>query len=92
MESRPLNQRPKPLPNRPSKRPPNSLSSSVFLSLGLVVSIAALFGCLFLSLSLGAADIDGGTVWRSLFQFDESSVDQLIIRTDRKSTRLNSSH
>ncbi|MEM6502423.1 MAG: iron ABC transporter permease [Cyanobacteria bacterium P01_C01_bin.89] len=83
MESRPLNQRPKPLPNRPSKRPPNSLSSSVFLSLGLVVSIAALFGCLFLSLSLGAADIDGGTVWRSLFQFDESSVDQLIIRTVR---------
>jgi len=41
-----------------------------------------LLSCLLLSILLGAADIDSGTVWQALFQFD-GSTDHLIIRTVR---------
>lgn len=65
--------------------PSPSLSHSkspLFLSLGLILGSILLLGCLLLSILLGAADIDAGTVWQALFQFD-GSTDHLIIRTVR---------
>ncbi|MDA0265726.1 MAG: iron ABC transporter permease [Cyanobacteria bacterium] len=56
--------------------------SSIYLSLGLLIGSIILGGCLLLSILLGAADINPGTVWQALFQFD-GSTDHLIIRTVR---------
>ncbi|MGB3309050.1 MAG: iron ABC transporter permease [Nodosilinea sp.] len=56
--------------------------SSVPLLLGLVLGSIVLLACLLLSILLGAADIDAGTVWNALFQFD-GSTDHLIIRAVR---------
>ncbi|PSN13051.1 iron ABC transporter permease [filamentous cyanobacterium CCP5] len=50
--------------------------------LGLVLGSLMLLGCLMLSVLLGAADINPGTVWQAIFQFD-GSTDHLIIRTVR---------
>lgn len=50
--------------------------------LGLGIGAMILLSCLWLNLTLGAADIDLPTVWRSLTSFDGSS-EHLIIRTVR---------
>jgi len=50
--------------------------------LGLVLGVAILFLCLLLNLTLGAADINPMTVWRSLTTFD-GSTEHLIIQTVR---------
>lgn len=50
--------------------------------LGLGIGITFLVGCLLLNLTLGAADITPGTVWRSLTTFD-GSTEHLIIQTVR---------
>lgn len=56
--------------------------SPVYLSLGLAIGVPILAGCLLFSILLGAADINPGTVWQALFNFD-GSTDHLIIRTVR---------
>ncbi|HEY9890091.1 MAG TPA: iron ABC transporter permease [Candidatus Obscuribacterales bacterium] len=66
-----------------ARSPARSLSKSpVYLSLGLVLGSGILLGCLLGSILLGAADIQPGTVWQALFQFD-GSTEHLIIRTVR---------
>lgn len=50
--------------------------------LGLGLSAVLLIGCLVISVTLGAADIDFGTVWESLTAFD-GSTNHLIITTVR---------
>lgn len=60
----------------------NSSKSPIYLSLGLFLSGIVLLGCLLLSILLGAADINAGTVWQAIFHFD-GSIDHLIIRTVR---------
>ncbi|MGD1851958.1 MAG: FecCD family ABC transporter permease [Cyanophyceae cyanobacterium] len=60
----------------------NQSPSPLYLWFGLAIGILALLGCLLASVLLGAADIDAGTVWRSLTQYD-GSTDHLIIRTVR---------
>ncbi|MCU0570448.1 MAG: iron ABC transporter permease [Oculatellaceae cyanobacterium Prado106] len=50
--------------------------------LGLGLGLLMLVGCLLISVSLGAADIDLGTIWRSLIAFD-GSTPHLIITTVR---------
>ena len=49
---------------------------------GLVISILLLFLCLLFGITLGAADVDLGTVWQSLTAFD-GSTNHLIITTVR---------
>ncbi|HEY9664336.1 MAG TPA: iron ABC transporter permease [Allocoleopsis sp.] len=49
---------------------------------GLGISIVLLIGCLLFSITLGAADIDLGTIWRSIAAFD-GSANHLIITTVR---------
>jgi iron complex transport system permease protein len=68
----------------PGRRSPalSPSKSLVHLSLGLLLGCVILLGCLLLSILLGAANIDAGTVWQALFQFD-GSTDHLIIRTVR---------
>ncbi|MBD2091510.1 iron ABC transporter permease [Microcoleus sp. FACHB-1515] len=56
--------------------------SPPILLLGLGVGAVILFGCLVLSLTLGAADIPPATVISALFAFD-GSTEHLIIRTVR---------
>lgn len=56
-------------------------SPSVLL-LGLGISIVLLLSCLLFSVSLGAAEIDPGTIYRALTDFD-GSTNHLIIRTAR---------
>lgn len=46
--------------------------------LGLVVGIFLLIGCLIVSVTLGAAEVDPGTVWQALTAFD-GSTNHLII-------------
>ncbi|WP_228021947.1 FecCD family ABC transporter permease, partial [Vasconcelosia minhoensis] len=55
---------------------------TLHLWLGLGLSLLTLAVCLLLSILLGAADIEPGTVWQALFQFD-GSTNHLIIRTVR---------
>lgn len=50
--------------------------------MGLAISILLLFFCLLFSVTLGAAEIDSETVWRSLTAFD-GSTNHLIITTVR---------
>jgi len=50
--------------------------------LGLGIGMVVLISCLLLNLTLGAADITPGTVWRSLTTFD-GSTEHLIIQTVR---------
>lgn len=50
--------------------------------IGLGIGIVLLMGCLLLSITLGAADIDLGTVWKALTAFD-GSTNHLIITTVR---------
>jgi iron complex transport system permease protein len=59
------------------------IGSAAFLPLGLLITIAMLIGSLILSIGLGAADIDVETVLSSLFRFDETNFNQLVIRTVR---------
>lgn len=56
-----------------------------YLSSGLSVAIASLIlmACFGASITLGAADITLGEVWRALFNFNEASTNHLIIRTVR---------
>lgn len=49
---------------------------------GLGIGVLMLMGCLIISVTLGAADIDVETVWRSLTAFD-GSTNHLIITTVR---------
>lgn len=60
----------------PSKR------SHSFRLLGLIVGVLLLVVCSIFSLTLGAADISPGVVWRALFAFD-GSTNHLIITTVR---------
>jgi len=62
--------------------PLHSSKSPARLLLGLFLGSLILLGCLLFSILLGAADIDAGTVWQALFQFD-GSTNHLIIRTVR---------
>jgi iron complex transport system permease protein len=50
---------------------------------GLLVCIALLAGALLWSITLGAADITPTVVYESLFAFDETNFDHLIIQTVR---------
>ena len=52
------------------------------LLLGLGAGILLLFACILLSILLGAAEIDPGTIWQALFRFN-GSTDHLIVRTVR---------
>ncbi|MGF1518487.1 MAG: FecCD family ABC transporter permease [Nodosilinea sp.] len=56
--------------------------SPVGLTLGLGLGTLLLLACLLVSVLLGAADIDPGTVGQAIFQFD-GSTEHLIIRTVR---------
>ncbi len=63
--------------------PSFSLSKSpVGLTVGLGLGTLLLLACLLVSVLLGAADIDPGTVGQAIFQFD-GSTEHLIIRTVR---------
>ncbi len=63
--------------------PSFSLSkSTVGLTVGLGLGTLLLLACLLVSVLLGAADIDPGTVGQAIFQFD-GSTEHLIIRTVR---------
>lgn len=50
--------------------------------IGLGISIFLVFGCLLLSVTFGAADIDPHTIWQALTAFD-GSTNHLIITTVR---------
>lgn len=56
--------------------------SQRFRLLGLGISLILLVGCLLFSITLGAADIELGTIWRALTAFD-GSTNHLIITTVR---------
>ncbi|MBD1909250.1 MULTISPECIES: iron ABC transporter permease [unclassified Leptolyngbya] len=60
----------------------NSASRIPLRWLGVGLGIAVLMVCLLLNLTLGAADINPITVWRSLITFD-GSTEHLIIQTVR---------
>ncbi len=65
--------------------PPSALNlqrSPVVQFLGLGISLLLLLGCLLLSITFGAADIDPGTVWQAMTAFD-GSTNHLIITTVR---------
>lgn len=53
-----------------------------FRLLGLGISVVLLFSCLMISMTLGTADLDLGTVWQALTAFD-GSTNHLIITTVR---------
>ncbi|MDJ0732563.1 MAG: iron ABC transporter permease [Nostocaceae cyanobacterium] len=53
------------------------------LIIGLAVGFFLLLVCLFISVSFGAADIPGRTIFQALVNFDDGSREQLIIRTIR---------
>lgn len=50
-----------------------------FRLLGLGISVVLLFSCLMISMTLGAADLDLGTVWQALTAFDGSTQHLIII-------------
>ncbi|MCC6612272.1 MAG: iron ABC transporter permease [Anaerolineae bacterium] len=50
---------------------------------GLFVCLLLLIGCLLWSITLGAADIDSTVVYESLFHYDTTNFDHLIIQTVR---------
>lgn len=56
--------------------------SHTFRLLGLGIGVLLLLGCLIVSITLGAADIDPATVWRAITAFD-GSTNHLIIATVR---------
>ncbi|MGG6293908.1 FecCD family ABC transporter permease [Leptolyngbya sp. AN02str] len=60
----------------------SSSKSPAYLMFGLVASGILLLVCLMFSILLGAAEIDSGTVWQAIFQFN-GSTEHLIIRTVR---------
>jgi ABC-type Fe3+-siderophore transport system permease subunit len=57
--------------------------SITLLLVGLGVSALLLTICLFISISLGAADITLGEIWKAIFAFDQNLTSHLIIRTVR---------
>lgn len=58
-------------------------TKQVALSFGLIIGVILLALMLVLSIMLGAADITPQTVLESLFAFDETLFDHLVIRTVR---------
>lgn len=59
------------------------IGSSTLLPVGLLIALAMLIVALAISIALGAADIDVGTVYAALFRYDETSLNHLVIRTVR---------
>ncbi len=59
------------------------LSSRALLLPGLFIALILLMACLLWSITLGAADITPQVVYDSLFHFDETIFDHLIIQTVR---------
>ncbi|MEM7336947.1 MAG: iron ABC transporter permease [Chloroflexota bacterium] len=59
------------------------IQSSVFLPTGLFVGVLLLVLGLAFSITLGAAEIDVQTVFASIFQYNDTEFDHLIIRTVR---------
>ncbi|MEM7114889.1 MAG: iron ABC transporter permease [Chloroflexota bacterium] len=59
------------------------ISSAVMLPVGLLASVGLLIVALLVGITLGAADIDARVVYESLFVFDETLFEHLIIRTVR---------
>ncbi|MEM9954487.1 MAG: iron ABC transporter permease [Chloroflexota bacterium] len=55
----------------------------LYLTFGLLVAPLVLILLLMFSIMLGAADISPSTVVASIFEFDETSFDHLVIRTVR---------
>jgi iron complex transport system permease protein len=78
-----------PLPFRgrrkqPATVPPSAVESRPLAALVVAGTAAgALLIGMFLSVSVGAADIDIGTVWRSVFAYNAESTDQYIIHDIR---------
>ncbi|HEY9763910.1 MAG TPA: iron ABC transporter permease [Trichocoleus sp.] len=60
----------------------SSFNASFRLWVGLGLGSLILGVCLLLSILLGAADIDPGTVWQAIFHFD-GSTEHLIVRAVR---------
>jgi len=59
------------------------IQSRALLSLGLIIGSVLLLLCLGWSITLGAADISLQTIWESLFAFDDSLFQHLVIQTVR---------
>lgn len=59
------------------------LQSRTVLFPGLLIGLALIVLCLAWSITLGAAEISIQTIWDSIFSFDNSSFQHLVIRTVR---------
>ncbi len=59
------------------------IQTRALLPLGLIMGLGLLVLCLGWSITLGAADISFQTIWDSLFVFDDSLFQHLVIRTVR---------
>ncbi|MEM7800756.1 MAG: iron ABC transporter permease [Chloroflexota bacterium] len=66
-----------------SKNSTRLIGPAALLPVGLLVGIALLVFGLAVSITLGAAEIEVSTVFASIFQYDETLFDHLIIRTVR---------
>ncbi|MCU0497073.1 MAG: iron ABC transporter permease [Anaerolineae bacterium] len=66
-----------------SPNPTRILGSRTLLLPGLIACVGLLIGALLWSITLGAADITPEVVYASLFNFDDSNFDHLIIQTVR---------
>ncbi|MEQ8676098.1 MAG: iron ABC transporter permease [Aggregatilineales bacterium] len=59
------------------------IQSRAMLPLGLIIGLGLLVLCLAWSITLGAAEISLSTIWDSIFAFDDSSFQHLVIQTVR---------
>lgn len=59
------------------------IQSRALLSLGLIIGLGVLMLCLAWSITLGTADISLKTIWDSIFAFDDSLFQHLVIRAVR---------
>ncbi len=65
------------------EKQPRLIGPAALLPVGLVVGVVLLLAAVAVAVALGAAEIDLGTVWRSLVAYDSGQIDQVIIRTVR---------
>lgn len=66
-----------------SKHRTRLIGPAALLPVGLLIAIVILVIGMAISITLGAADINVGTVYEALFQYDDTQFDHLIIRTVR---------
>lgn len=68
---------------QPASQPKPKRRAAAALAIGLLVAFGLLLVIMTLSINFGAADVAPSTVWASLFDYDPSSTQHLIIRTLR---------